>query len=416
MNQNLLPAHLQNRRGGLTNAVSQGLSSGAPPYISIAKNRFTLIDAAGNERPLQTLHADVVIVQANPTVSKVYYDKPFDPSASEFSPPACFSDNGIGPSRQSQKPQSPTCAACPNNVWGSDVSRVSGKATKACNDVKKIAVVLADSPDMPFLLRVPPASLKHLSAYVKTIAAQNAGNRQVEVSDVVTRVTFDPQVQGVLNFAPVGWIDERTAAAMDKIWDAKAADDLVGLNDTPYQGPIGLGAPAAQPHPQGQLPPPPQPLMAPQPMGSVQMFIPPAQPAAAAPSAPQVTSAPAATTPRGRGRPKKDAVPAPAGQVPAFMQGMPATQAQPPATQQAPGYPGASQSLFVQAPAVQAQPVQATPADLDLPAFLRRPDPSQPQPAQAPARFGMVDQAPQPNAELNAAIERAMNLPLPKGT
>lgn len=382
MNQNLLPAHLQNRRGGLTNAVSQGLSSGAPPYISIAKNRFTLIDAAGNERPLQTLHADVVIVQANPTVSKVYYDKPFDPSASEFSPPACFSDNGIGPSRQSQKPQHATCGGgnpCPHNIWGSDMSRVSGKPTKACNDVKKIAVVMADSPDMPFLLRVPPASLKHLSAYVKTIAAQNAGNRQVEVSDVVTRVTFDPQVQGVLNFAPVGWIDERTAAAMDKIWDAKAADDLVGLNDTPYQGPIGLGAPAAQPHPQGQLPPPPQPASAQMPFVNQLQ----AQPAAAAPSAPQVTSAPAATTPRGRGRPKKDA--APAAQVPAFMQ------------------------------ATQAPPVQAAPTDLDLPAFLRRPDPSQPQPAQAPARFGMVDQAPQPNAELNAAIERAMNLPLPKG-
>lgn len=396
MSQNLLPAHLQNRRGGLTNAVSQGLSSGAPPYISIAKNRFTLIDAAGNERPLQTLHADVVIVQANPTVSKVYYDKPFDPSASEFSPPACFSDNGIGPSRQSQKPQSTTCAACPNNVWGSDVSRVSGKATKACNDVKKIAVVLAESPDMPFLLRVPPASLKHLSAYVKTIAAQNAGNRQVEVSDVVTRVTFDPQVQGVLNFAPVGWIDERTAAAMDKIWDAKAADDLVGLNDTPYQGPIGLGAPAAQPHPQGQLPPPPQP--------AIQQFIPPAQPAAAAPSAPQVTSAPpASAAPRRRGRPKKEA--APAVQVPAFM------QAPNPAANQAP--PGQAAAGIHAAGFPGTGPAAQGPADLDLPAFLRRPDPSQPTPA-APARFGMVDQAPQPNAELNAAIERAMNLPLPK--
>ncbi len=386
---NQLPAHLVNRRGGLTNAVSQGLSSGAPPYISIRSQRFTLIDAAGNQRPLQTLHADVVIVQANPSVSKIYYEGAFDPSATDYKPPTCFSDNGIGPSRQAQVPQSTTCSGCPNNVWGSDVSRVSGKATKACNDVKKIAVVMADAPDMPFLLRIPPASLKHLSAYVKTIAAQNAGNRQVEVSDIITRVSFDPQVQGVLNFTAVGWIDERTAAAMDKIWDAKAADDLVGLNDTPYQGAINvLGAPAAQPHPQGQLPPPPAPAV-----------VQPAQPAAA-PSVPQATSAPApsasASAPRGRGRPRKEQ-PAESA-TPAFMQAQGAAAAQ--------GINRAAQTSGMPATA---------PADLDLPAFLRRAAEPTAQAAPAAQRFGMVENAQQPSAELNAALERAMNLPLPKG-
>ncbi len=65
-----LPAYLSNRRPtGLTASVTQGLSSGSPPMLSIRSNRFTLIDAACNEKPLQTLYADVVIVQAPvPTV------------------------------------------------------------------------------------------------------------------------------------------------------------------------------------------------------------------------------------------------------------------------------------------------------------------------------------------------------------
>lgn len=380
-----LPAHLQNRRpSGLTHAVSQGLSSGAPPYISIAGNRFTLIDAAGNEKPVQTLHIDLVIVQANPTVSKVYYDKEYDRNA-EAAPPVCFSDNGVGPSRQSSKPQSPTCAACPNNVWGSDVSRLTGKPTKACNDVKKIAVVLSDNPEMPFLLRVPPASLKHLGAYARTIAAQSAGTRPVELSDVITRVTFESQ--GILNFEAVGWIDERTMGAIEKIWDEKRADDLVGLNDTVHLGAPQLSAPGAARAPAGQLPPPPQPAIlgngASQQVGYG--YNTPSQPAAIVPSVPQASSAPPAQdTPqvkRGRGRPKKDEAVAPAQQqVPAFMQ--------------------ASQAALAAPPAPEAG---------GIPAFLRR---DQPVAEPAKPQFGM-QAAPQPSAELSAAIDRAMNLPLP---
>jgi len=426
MNTPNLPAYLQNRRpSGVTAGILAGLPSGSPPTLSIRSQRFTLVDAAGNERPAGAmdpqlgLYVDVVIVHVNPHTSKLFYDVAYDPSAQDFSPPACFSDNGLGPSRQSAKPQSPTCAACPKNQWGSDVSKITGKATKACNDAKKIAVVMPDNPDMAFLLRVPPNSLKHISAYAKMVGAQSLGDRPVEVSDVVTRITFDKQVQGTLNFAPVGWIDERTAVALDKIWVEKKADEMIGLNDTPHGGPYALSgasaapqqAPAAQ-----QLPPPAPPPQAqaipfmqqpPNPNASfpAQPAFVPASPAQSAtpPSAPEAPVSPKPK--RGRGRP--------AGTTQAVE-----------TAKEAWGAAMVPQQAPFMAPQQNAAP-QHTPeipqnfsrpespsGDLELPAFLRR-DAPPPAAPPSPAQQAGIATPMTPHPEMQDAIKRAFDLPIP---
>jgi hypothetical protein len=352
-----LPAYLLNRQPrGLAEAVISGLNTGAPPYVSIRGSRFKLVDAAGNEQPVQALHLDVVIVDANQHVSKVFYKDAYDPNATEYKPPTCFSDNGIGPSRQSVLPQHATCQACPHNQWGSDISKVSGKQTKACNDVKKLAVMVPGNR-VVFLLRVPPASLKNLGAYVKSLAGQSVGDRPVDVADVVTRLSFDPDAVGILKFEPVSWIDEPTAAAMSDIWAKKLTDDLVGRKDTP------IDAMPAQPTPQQIAPPPSAP--------------PPVPPAAAVASpAPQESPAPA----RRRGRPPKEET--------QQVNQMPPQQMQ----------FGASQM----------------PADdgLDIPPFLKRdaPPPAPKASAPTPAQFGMQQPA-APNPELMAMLEGAMSLP-----
>ena len=43
--------------------------------------KFTLVDDAGNEKPWQTLNLDVCVIDANPSVSKIFFDpsKPFVP-------------------------------------------------------------------------------------------------------------------------------------------------------------------------------------------------------------------------------------------------------------------------------------------------------------------------------------------------
>lgn len=136
-----LPSVREQRRG-LTRAAIGGITGGSPPQISIRGSRFRKIDAAGNEKMLDTLSMDIVIVDANEHVSKLYYDQPYDPSANEYFPPACFSDNGVAPSTSAEKPQSETCAMCPQNAWGSATSALTGKNTKACNDAKKLAVLV----------------------------------------------------------------------------------------------------------------------------------------------------------------------------------------------------------------------------------------------------------------------------------
>jgi hypothetical protein len=295
-----VPAHLMGRASrGLGASLTQGLGGAQmPAHISIKGNRFTLVDAAGNEKPHNMLDLDVVIVDANPALSKVYYADAYDPTATEYKPPTCFSDNGIGPSSQALTPQHSNCATCPHNIWGSSTSKVTGKQTKACSDTKKLAVFVPHlGQDVVFQLRIPPASLKNLKTYAQSLSGNSIGDRPVEPADVVTKLTFDAQTQGVLNFAPVSFIDETVAGWIDKLDTDGRSAAIVGRTDTVHTGVL-----AAQPAPQAIAPPQP----APQPA-----FL------QAAPASPAFAQA-QQEAPKGRGRPKKAAEPED-DVVPAFL-------------------------------------------------------------------------------------------------
>ena len=248
---NQLPAFLQNRQSkSLAATLVANLGTGSPPYVSIADNRFTLIDAGGEEEPVPTYdpklgpYLDCVIIDVNESKSKIYYDTGFDPKA-EGQAPVCWSDNGIGPSKQSSKPQSMTCMQCPQNVWGSKTSQMTGKAVKACNDVQKIALLIPGD-DVLFLMRVPPASLKQLGAYVLKFNGQT-----VDVSDVITRITFESQ--GILAFNAVNYIDEATFKQREEAVAAKKTDMLVGRGDQPIAQLAAPVEPATLPAPVQQV-------------------------------------------------------------------------------------------------------------------------------------------------------------------
>ncbi len=185
-----LPAHLQALLGnqsltGLNQAAAGGISAGSWPRISIKGSRFRLQDPQGQEVVIPQHWLDVVIVDANPHMSKIYFKGAYDPSA-EGSAPDCYSDNGVGPSARSSSPQSSTCATCPHNVWGSKIAP-NGAQVKACADVKKIAVLMADNTSGPvFELRAPGASLGNLGAYIR--ALDGAGK---PAACLVTRIMFD---------------------------------------------------------------------------------------------------------------------------------------------------------------------------------------------------------------------------------
>lgn len=218
------------------------LGMGSPPYVSIMGNRFTLVDETGAEEGVATYdpktgpYLDCVIADIGDHMSKIYYARPFDPSASTYLPPDCWSDNGVTPSRNASVPQSATCATCQWGMWGSKVSQVSGKGVKACSDFMKLALVIPGD-DVTFLMRVPPNSLSNLRAYLAKFAAE------ISPSMVITRVSFEAGGIGTLVFSAVSYVDESTFKRVKQVRAAKATDNLVGRNDLPREA---LPAPAAQ--------------------------------------------------------------------------------------------------------------------------------------------------------------------------
>lgn len=307
-----LPAHLRDPLlFGANEAASSGISLGGLDRISIRQNRFRLVDPSGSEEVINELHLDVVIVSANPNVSKRFYPNAYDPKATEAVAPSCFSDNGIGPSARSEDPQSPSCAACPNNAWGSKVTP-SGTQIKACADSKIVAVMLngEDLRDgLVYQLSVPAASMGGFAKF-----ASDMKQRGAPLPALVVRLAFDPQATyPKLTFTAVGYIDEEMGADVRKAMTADETRRIVGLDDKPAQqaaltGPGAAPAPATAPPVQAA----PAPAQAPAPAAfAVGGQAAPAPAAAAAPA-----RAP-------RGRPRRDA----AAAAPVNQPATPAVQA-----------------------------------------------------------------------------------------
>lgn len=251
-----LPDFLKNRRSATLNQRAQvAIGTSNPPHLSLMGNRFTLVDAAGAKRPVDSLSIDVIICDQLEHRSKIYYEE-WDPN--NPAPPICFSDNGIAPSINASEPQALRCDACPMNEWGSETSKVTGKGIKACKDQLKVAFFLPAEPDMVYLLRIPPNSLKNFGAYVGKFAGTG-----VDLTDAVTRVSFKQGVQGTLEFAGVSLIDQAMFDAREAILDSKRTDALVGRLDTPRTGALPTPAQAPQlqaPLQQAAQPIPTQPI------------------------------------------------------------------------------------------------------------------------------------------------------------
>ena len=284
-----------------------------PPHVSIMGNRFTLVDGAGARHPLNTLSLDCVILDINEKMSRMYYgpDNAYDPD--NTAAPLCFSDNGLAPSSRAREPQAKSCKpdsegvnGCRWSVWGSATSRLDGKQIPACANGVKLALLMVQQQQkkwlplisdkdgfkpMVFMLRVPPASLAAVANYGKTVSGMGkltipwTGEEvQSDLGYVVTRIEFEPQSVGKLQFRAVGYIDKEIDELIDVI-PQERVDVAVGRDDEPI---AALPAPAAKP----------EAVAAPKP----QIAAPAAEPA------PQ--AAPAEK--RGRGRPPKNPAPAPA--------------------------------------------------------------------------------------------------------
>lgn len=221
--------------------LNAGVSAGFP-VISIKGAKWRIVEG-GEEHPIYlpdskdlAPYVKVVLMRANANISKVFYEGQYVEGSDAA--PDCYSNDGVAPAADATNPQCASCAACPQNVWGSKISP-SGSKIKACADVRRVAVLPAeDLSYSPILLRVPGASLSDLAQYGKALK-----QRGIPYAAVVTKLSFDPdaafpkimfQYDRVLTPEEMAEVAERMGEPV--------IDDILGLTS---RGVAPAAAPAA---------------------------------------------------------------------------------------------------------------------------------------------------------------------------
>lgn len=145
---------------------------------------------------------DVIIINALPKVSRIFYKNKYDPDA-VATLPDCWSNLGDKPEAASANPQSSNCLDCNQNVKGS-----GGGDRRACRFQRRIAVLLeGDTSGDIYQFNIPSKSLfgkgvgnvHPFESYVKYLS-----NNHMSIDAVVTNVSYDLNADTMeLQFAPL---------------------------------------------------------------------------------------------------------------------------------------------------------------------------------------------------------------------
>ena len=209
----------------LTNHAGTGF-----PVLSIKGKTWAVVrdgertvltkDLDGEQIPVPSI--DVVIVKANKQNSKVFYLKGYQDGA-ENQKPDCFSNDGTKPDASVAEPQAKSCATCPHNQWGSKIGDNGGKG-KSCSDSVRLAVSQPDLINDPYLLRVPPATIKALGEYGKALA-----KRGVPYTAVVTKIGFDmDSPTPKLTFKATGFLSDSAYAEVQAMSQGDVVAAILG--------------------------------------------------------------------------------------------------------------------------------------------------------------------------------------------
>ena len=239
------PAFAKNR--GELSALAKSLAGGAGgnsfgKRISIKGGVFRLLASGKEIAAIDERYLDVVVVNAAPKVSRVFYAKSYD--AATVSAPDCWSPDGEKPAAEVENKQASRCMECPQNIAGSGQGN-----SRACRYQQRIAVVLANDMEGDVLqLTLPATSVfgkedgdkRGLQAYARWLMAQN-----VDPSEVVTRMKFDTKSESPkLHFTPTRWLtdDERPGIIDQGKSDAaiKAITMTVAKQDGVSSTPLAL--------------------------------------------------------------------------------------------------------------------------------------------------------------------------------
>ena len=232
-----MPAFMQQAAAAasINQLAATGTGGNAVDSISIEGGRFSIFKGGQKVQTLGQLEMQVVIVHANPGVTKTYYDKPWNPGQ-DAEVPTCSSDDGVTPRADIPQPQCGTCAACPMNQFGSKINPQTGAKSKACTDKKSIAVVPPGNVagDL-YRFQVPAASLADFGAFLR-------GLPNVPYYAVVCEISFDttatfPKVK----FKPVSYVTEEQFAIIQRRHESDEAKAIAGV-----AGSVAMRSPAPQ--------------------------------------------------------------------------------------------------------------------------------------------------------------------------
>lgn len=242
-----LPAYLKNRTD-LAGVNAEVVTAAAYPHISIKGKTWAIIrdgqrtvlqkpDSDGEMAPVQRI--EVAVVRAN-MKSKVFYLKKFKEGEENMAPPDCYSLDGLTPSPNASNKQHTDCRLCPHNQWGSRISDDGEAKGRACADQVRMAIAAPDKLDDPFLLRVPPASIKLFKEAVKIAKARN-----IPYNALVYRLGFDPEAASPkITFKPIGLLDDAGYGKVQEIYDDELIRAIAGLDED-----ARAAAPAPAPKP-----------------------------------------------------------------------------------------------------------------------------------------------------------------------
>ena len=224
-NPSQVPAHVKAR--GELSAIAKALAGGGASggkRVSIKGGVFRLVSGGKEIAAIEERYLDVVVVNAAPKVSRVFYAAKYD--SEKVSAPDCWSADGVTPDAAVAEKPAAKCDACPNNIAGSGQGN-----SRACRYQQRLAVVLANDMEGDVLqLTLPATSIfgkeegekRPLQAYARWLAAQN-----IDPSEVITRMNFDTKSESPkLFFKPMRWLDDEEAPVIKKqgqTADAKAA-------------------------------------------------------------------------------------------------------------------------------------------------------------------------------------------------
>ncbi len=217
----------------MNKAMAEGLQAGFA--VVSYRGKVWRIKHGGEDQALKNERREpigtfpVIIVGVSPNISKQWYEKRFAEGDAEA--PDCWSLDGVAPDESAPKRQCASCAACPQNQFGSRITE-AGKKAKACQDSRRIAVVPYSDPENdtfggPMMLRVPPMSLPNLARYGQELARVGA-----QPYAVGTNLSFNWDVAyPQLTFSPIGWLDDDTASRVVPILSDPQIDRM--LTQTP---------------------------------------------------------------------------------------------------------------------------------------------------------------------------------------